>query len=208
MRDKYLSLDLSNFLIKQLSIMKKILLSCAILLFAVAANAQEFKPFKLGLGLGYTVPSDGGGGILFDVEPAYRLSDEIAIGLRIEGAAFARVVGDSEGEVSTNSSYTLNGQYYLSNNTFRPYIGLGVGIYSIAAVSFSSTTAEFGDESKIGFYPRVGFDLGHFNVNIDYNIIGATEETFDLGSGNTIETDIKNSYLGIRVGAFIFGGRN
>jgi len=187
--------------------MKKILLSLAVVLVCgMVANAQSYKPFKLGLGLGYAIPSDGGGGILFDIEPAYRINDAIAVGLRIEGAAMARVVGDAEGDVSTNSSYSLNGQYYLSNNKFRPYVGLGVGLFSMAAVSFDNSAVEFGDESKIGFYPRVGFDLGHFNVNIDYNIIGATKESYDLGQGNTLETDIKNSYIGIRFGAFLFGG--
>lgn len=190
--------------------MKKILLSCAILLFAVAANSQDFKPFKLGLGLGYVVPSDGGGGILFDLEPAYRMSDEIAIGLRLESAAMARAVDGNEGSVSGNASYTVNGQYYLSNNNFRPYIGAGVGIFSLASVGVTSgnVSASVASESKIGFYPRIGFDLGHFNVNIDYNIIGATEaDGFDV-NGNATTFDIKNSYIGIRFGGFFFGGRN
>lgn len=166
---------------------------------------KEFKPFKLGLALGYTVPSDDGGGILFDIEPAYRLSDEIAIGLRIESALMARGDGDATG----NGSYTLNGQYYLSNNKFRPYIGAGVGIFSLASVSFDANTTSVAGESKIGFYPRVGFDLGHFNVNLDYNLVSATKaESVDFNTGNTTTVEVKNSYLGIRVGAFIFGGRN
>ncbi|MTI19502.1 hypothetical protein E1176_00560, partial [Fulvivirga sp. RKSG066] len=188
--------------------MKKIVLSLAIILCGIVANAQEFKPFRVGIGLGYTMPSDGGGGVLFDIEPSYRLSDEIALGLRIESAAMARAIGEDEGSVSGNGSYTLNGQYYLSNNKFRPYVGLGVGLYSLASVSISGTSGEIASESKIGFYPRVGFDLGHFNLNLDYNLISATEESFDFGNGNTVETDIKNSYLGIRIGAFIGGGRN
>ena len=188
----------------------------AILVCGVAANAQDYKPFKLGLGLGYAMPSDGGGGVLFDFEPAYRLSDQIAVGLRFESAVMARSLSNVEAKASANASYTLNGQYYFGTGSFRPYVGLGAGLFSIASMSFDGVEAVKG-ESKIGFYPRLGFDLGHFNVNLDYNIIGAskvdvvTEITFD-SSGNAVTTtesfDIKNSYLGIRMGAFIFGGKN
>jgi hypothetical protein len=174
--------------------------------FSLAANAQDYKPFRVGIALGYAIP-DGGGGILFDIEPSYRVSDQIAVGLRLESAAMARSIDGVTGSVSGNGSYTVNGQYYLGDGNFRPYVGLGMGIFTIASVSISAAAGEVAAGSKIGFYPRIGFDLGHFNVNLDYNIIGATAEsiTFD---GNAIETDIKNSYIGLRFGAFIGGGKN
>lgn len=180
--------------------MKNVFLSMVLLVAAIStASAQEYKPFKLGLGLGYTMP-EGGGGILFDIEPAYRINDDIAVGLRLESAVMAKKVGDDEASASANGSYTLNGQYYLSANKFRPYVGLGLGIFSIASVSMANTTGELDGGSEFGFYPRIGFDLGHFNVNLDYNIIPATKI-----EGTDVE--IKNSYLGIRFGAFIFGGK-
>ena len=80
-------------------------------------------------------------------------------------------------------------------------MGAGFGLYNLAAV----TVSDSGDggaaaESKFGFYPRIGFDLGHFNINLDYNIVGSTKfEGTDLES--------KNSYIGIRIGGFFFGGR-
>lgn len=197
--------------------MKKFFFSIALLFVAFATvNAQNYKPFKLGLGLGYAMPSDGGGGILFEVEPAYRLNDQIALGLRLGSAAMARAIGETEGSVSGNASYTINGQYYLSDGKFRPYVGAGVGIFSLASVSSSvdlgggnTVTAAAASESKIGFYPRVGFDLGHFNINIDYNIIGASspDVTFSGGTGTAEVDDIKNSYIGIRIGGFFFGGK-
>ena len=185
--------------------MNKFLLSIALLFVGlVSVNAQDYKPFKLGIGLGYAMPK-GGGGVLWDLEPAYRLNDQLCVGLRIEGAAMARSIGDEEGSVSGNGSYTLNGQYYLSDAKFRPYVGLGFGIYNLASVAVGTNAAGVDSESKIGFYPRVGFDLGHFNMNLDYNLIGATEVEDLSGGGNDLE--VKNSYLGIRFGAFIFGGK-
>lgn len=178
-----------------------------LMLMAVAAVAQEYKPVRVGLGLGYANPSGSGAkaGVLFYLEPGYRVSDQILANLRIEGAVVARGFADAVGEsvevdVAAISSYTLNGQYYFSNNNFRPFAGLGFGMYSLAGNSISidggdgDTEIELEAESKFGFYPRVGFDAGHFTLSLDYNIIPESD-------------GIKNNYLGIRIGGFIGGGR-
>ena len=142
-------------------------------LFSVAANAQEYKPFRWAVGLGYAKPGGegAGGGVLWATEFGYRFSDAICASLKIEGAAvvrgFSESVGDYDADVAGISSYTVNGIYYLSNNKFRPYVGAGLGLYSLAAVSMSNTAVGAASESKIGFYPRIGFDLGHFNINIE-----------------------------------------
>lgn len=194
--------------------MKNVFFSFILLCATIATvNGQNYKPFKLGIGIGYAMPSDGGGGVLFEIEPAYRISDEIAVGLRLGSAAMARAIGESEASVSGNGSYSVNGQYYLSNGSFRPYVGVGVGVFALASGSATvnttsgSATASAASETKIGFYPRIGFDLGHFNINLDYNIIGASTPDVVATSGTVEVDDIKNSYLGIRIGGFFFGGR-
>ena len=117
----------------------------------------------------------------------------------------AKVVGTQEASVSAVGSWTLNGKYYFGTNGFRPYAGVGLGLFSLAAVSVSSTAGEVEAGSTFGFYPRLGFDAGHFNFNIDYNIIGDTQVSISSGGG---EASIKNSYIGFRIGAFIGGGKN
>src|SRR5688572_3291926 len=104
--------------------MKKISL-VVVLFLSVAATvqAQEFKKFQLYVGLGYAKPGGDGasGGILFDIEPSYRVNDALAVGFRWESAAMGKVAADgSSAEVSANGSYTLNGRYYFSSGTFRP----------------------------------------------------------------------------------------
>lgn len=179
------------------------------MLFTVAANAQEFKKFKVGVGAGYAVPSGSGakGGLLWTVEPSYRVSDALALGLRIEGAVLVRGFSEDLGDeldfdIAGITSYTVNAQYYLSNNSFRPFVGAGLGMYSLAAVSLEMEGDDVGSlaaaETKFGFYPRVGFDAGHFTLALEYNLIPATE---------AVEGDVKNSYIGIRVGGFFGGGR-
>ena len=186
--------------------------NCILFLLLIATgsvtNAQEFKKFKVGLGVGYASTGSEGamGGLLFYLEPAYRISDAISLGLRLEGAlvlrGFSQSVSTFELDAAVIRSYTINGQYYFSNNTFRPYAGFGLGIFSLTAIKSTDpngTTAVVGTaESKFGVYPRVGFDLGHFNMSVDYNIIPKTEAF----GGN-----FKNSYLGIRLGFSIGGGK-
>ncbi len=184
--------------------MKKYLVLAFFAICALGVNAQDFKPFQLYLGLGYAIPADGGGGILIDLEPAYRINDALAVGLRLESAAMAKTVGTTEASIAGVGSYTVNGKYYLSNNTFRPYVGAGLGLYNLAAVSTSANGGSFEGGSSFGFYPRIGFDLGHFNLNIDYNIIGSSQVQVTAGDA----PEIKNSYIGIRIGGFFFGGKN
>jgi hypothetical protein len=192
--------------------MKKLsLLLSLTLLIGVAANAQDFKKFRLATGIGYAAPggAGAGGGLLYDIEPGYRISDALCVSLRWEGAVVVRGlsadVATYNASAAAIGSYTVNGIYYLNNNKFRPYVGAGVGLFSLAAVTVSSTGGGAAAESKVGFYPRVGFDWGHFNINIDYNLVGSTSFT-DVISGQKLET--KNSYIGIRIGGFFFGGKN
>lgn len=150
-----------------------------------------------------------GGGVLFAFEPAYRVNDAIAVGLRLEWAAVIRGLSESvdtyNASAASIGSYTINGNYYLSNGGFRPFVGAGVGLVKLAAVGVgvSSGGGAVGAaaETKIGFYPRIGFEAGHFNLTIDYNIIGKT--TFE---GSDLE--MKNGYIGVRIGGFFLGGRN
>jgi OmpW family len=185
--------------------MKKITI---VLLFSVAcffANAQSttFKPFKFDIALGYAIPSGTGskGGVLAAAEPKYAINDNIAVGLRLEVAVTARAgidktTGDVvSGDVKASGSYLLTGDYYFSKSAFRPFAGLGVGIYSLAAgTADNSGNVEVAAATKFGVAPRVGFELGHFRAAIEYNAPGKTGT-------------INNNYLGIKVGFFIGGGR-
>jgi outer membrane protein W len=174
--------------------------------------AREFKSFKVGVGGGYAVPSTGegaGGGILLYLEPAYRATDQVLVGLRMEGALMVRGVRgvskrDFSGDISSMVSYTISTQYYFNNNEVRPFVGAGVGLFNLAAVRFNTAVNDFGAdkvgaETRFGFYPRAGVDLQHFNITLDYNVLPPT----DVPGGG----EVNNNYLGIRAGFSIGGGR-
>ncbi len=182
--------------------MKKIsVVLCFVLLAASASYAQNLKPFRFGIGTGYALAFGTGasGGVLLGFEPSYRLKDNFSIGLRAEFALVVKgVVSGASGSVATLGSWTLNGQYYIGDKTegFRPFVGAGLGIYNGAGVSFTTTgsqgslTVTSPSTSDIGFYPRVGFDISHFTLNLDYNIVGNN-----------------GSYLGVRAAVQIGGGK-
>jgi len=201
--------------------MRKTFLSALLTLGIMASvNAQydqdytrQFKTFKVGLGVGYAVPGSGdgaGGGLLMYLEPAYRATDQVSVGLRLEGAFMVRGIKgvgnrDVAGDASSVASYTLNSQYYFNNEDVRPFIGAGVGLFSLTAVKFNTAATndpgldDVGAETRFGFYPRIGVDIGHFNLTLDYNIIPPT----DVPGGG----EVRNNYLGIRVGGSIGGGK-
>ncbi|WP_410219690.1 outer membrane beta-barrel protein [Pedobacter sp.] len=167
------------------------------------AFAQEYKAFKVDLSLGYAAPTGGGegtkAGLTFTIEPHYRLFDELAVGLRFEGAALARVNNtgndDSDAKVSVLSSYTATGDYYFGKSSFRPFAGAGLGFFKSASVTLNESTMQNGNteiipgSTQFGFFPRVGFETGHFRMSGEYNMIK------------------DGGYLAAKIGFFFGGGK-
>jgi hypothetical protein len=150
------------------------------------------------------VRSGGEGGALLYIEPGYRATNTILIGLRLESAIISRGLDgtdkDVTGDATSNASYTLNGQFYFNDQYVRPFVGAGFGLFSLAALEYNagSEVQSASAVTRFGFYPRIGLDIGHLNLTLDYNIVPRTEIT---GGG-----EIKNCYLGIRAGFSIGGG--
>lgn len=186
--------------------MKKLITFSFALFVFQFVNAQEsetgnriFKKFKVDVSLGYAMPQESGGsgtkaGALFVIEPKYAVMDELSVGLRMEGAVMANVDLDGEsGNAKANYSYLATGDYYFSNNKFRPFAGAGTGIYTFASVDFSSDNPSLDNipvSSKFGFMARGGFEYGHLRLGVEYNFVGQ-----------------KMGYLGLKIGAVIGGGR-
>jgi hypothetical protein len=179
--------------------MKKLLLFAVLIGFGGLAKAQDYGVFKVDLGLGYAQPSSGGGtkaGAEFTVEPHYRLSDDFAVGVRIEIAAIGREDSQGNFNFAALGSYCATGEYYLMNGGFRPFIGAGVGLFDQeSVVNKNNNTNGSGyttSPQTVGFgaFPEIGFEAGHFRLSIEYNIVGSN-----------------NSYAAIGFGAFFGGGK-
>lgn len=187
--------------------MKKVFYAVIVLMATTQLTfAQEQGKFRVGLDLGYAMPS-GGGGILLAIEPKYNIADNMNIGLRFESAAMAKNVGTSEADLTASASYSGTFDYYFNSgsSSFAPFLGAGVGYSSLGNLSTSieeenvEDSVELEVDGKFGGLIRTGFEAGKFRVAATYNLIGKS----DLGEG----VEVKNSYFGISLGFYVGGGK-
>jgi len=192
--------------------MKKIILLALLTLAFANGYSQEKGKFRVGLDFGF-VPSDGGGGAMFSLEPKYNIQDNMNIGLRIGVAAIIRDLNtdgsSSSAKVSANGSYVGTYDYYFhkSGSSFAPYIGAGVGYYSLANVEFDDTASETINPEvtgEMGALIRGGFEWGKFRMGLEYNLV--PESTLHDMNGNNRGT-VSNTYVGIHLGFYVGGGK-
>ena len=116
--------------------MNKLLLIIGLFAITTAVQAQSimYKPIKVDVAFGYGFGNAKG--VVLAIEPKYNIQDQIAVGLHMEGAILGNVeaetnasgtMGDAEIDISAISSYLLTGEYYFSNNSFRPLAGFRNG---------------------------------------------------------------------------------
>ena len=192
--------------------MKKVILSAVAVLAFCFTNAQEKGKFRVGLDFGYTIPSGGGGGVLFSIEPKYNIADNMNVGFRFGSAAMAKNIistsgSEVEGKLAANGSYLATYDYYFKgSSSFTPYVGAGAGIFTLANVEYSSSSTVISTidaKSKFGGLIRTGFEWGKFRMGLEYNLV--PKSNLNNLSGTTIGTT-KNSYLGIHLGFYLGGG--
>jgi len=172
-------------------------------------NSRVFKKFKVDISLGYASPSSSSsssqgskfnGGAIFAIEPKFAVIDPLAIGVRVEAAVIAHIYNDNNSNSNSNNtngkanlSYLLTADYYFTKSSFRPFIGAGGGIYSTASIdsgTVNSNSSSVPYTSQFGFMARAGFELGHLRIGAEYNFVSNSA-----------------SYLGLKIGACIGGGR-
>ncbi len=189
--------------------MKKLFIAIVLVCAAFVAKAEDYKAFRVDVGLGYAKPS-GGGGVLFAIEPKYAITPNIAAGLRGEIAGMAKVkwtenaagqfIDSGDTELKFNSSFLVTGDYYFMTKKFRPFGGLGLGAYSLSGASVSVNTGgtnadlDLGSKTNFGFMIRAGFDVSHIRLAVEYNFAGKDD------------LDKSYNYLGIKFSAYIGGG--
>src|ERR1044072_9477182 len=200
--------------------MKKIYLFLCLTALCFSAIAQsksqELKPFKVDVSLGYAIPAGKGakGGVLFAVEPKYAVIPSLSLGVRFEGAVMARFAGyDQEGDpletdVKGSGSYLATRYDYLRNNySFRPFVGAGAGIFTLAGVEVNSTSGDVSAGAKFGGMIRAGIEASNFRAGVEYNLIPKTTYTgYDADGNITSGLTSPNSYIGIKIGVCFGGG--
>jgi hypothetical protein len=198
--------------------MRKITLLAFLTFLSIFLSAQEYeeftpietKPFRVDVFGGLAMPAVNllGGGVLLGIEPKYAITPAINAGLRLEGAGLVRSFYRAnlnqqkvQADLTLMGSALITADYYFSKNPdIRYFAGLGTGAYWYGAASFEGNTntdidpAETKAGVRFGMMPRIGIEGHHLRVAAEYNFVGKAGRT-------------KNSYLGLKVGIYLGGGR-
>lgn len=173
--------------------MKKIITLLLVIAAVQATYAQDdneriFKKFKVNFSLGYAAPQGDGtkAGAVVVIEPKYAVMEQLAIGLRLELAALVNINMDkTTGMARGVGSYLATGDYYFSHQNFRPFCGVGAGIFTTATATVSESDAGTFSPytSQFGFMARTGFEYGHLRLGVEYNFLkdNAAYLSFKLG---------------------------
>lgn len=178
-----------------------ILISCCSI--PLMGQSQAYTNFEWDIPrIGIAVPTNQDkfdGGATFGTELRYNLKDNLSIGLLSQvGAMVSSEAYEKDKEnvdVGLSHFIALTSDYYFSaNSPRRGFIGLGFGNYSTGTVEFrdeDSNLVEDNFDNTFGLMPRIGYELGHFRIEAQYNL-PFKEEALD--------------YFGVSIALTLWGG--
>lgn len=120
--------------------------------------------------------------ISLSVEPSYRLTNYMAVGLRGE-YTFMKPYLSNAGRIKADpiGSIAVTGDVIkLWNNKFAPFIGLGAGVYFLGTGEYPSSNSPSNENStkvrttlgnRFGISPRIGMDVRSFSVALEIHLI-------------------------------------
>jgi len=158
--------------------MKKIIIITTFLVgFAIRAQAQTYKPFKLDFDFGGDITSDNAVNVAFGVEPHYRFTDLFSLGFRIQAAIDLSLKNNGSG-VNTYSSGCITGDFYLTKPESKVAIFAGGGLGDYTQVDTKNNQTD-----NFGYFPRAGVEVGRFRGSLEYNFTGGVKDYLTISAG-------------------------
>lgn len=167
--------------------------------------SQNYRKAYFALDLGIPLGKNSGIGSI-SLEPSYRINDKMSAGFRIEHNGLFSMNGSNNQYVA---SIGLSYQYYLPFKS-RIFVGGGLALFNPSNNFFVSNTDTKNERNRLGFFPRVGVDLGHFRMMVEYNFVGNMAEyisTLNAGIPVGYFQSINKNYFNFKIGFFVGGGR-
>lgn len=180
------------------------------------ADAEHYENVRFDAGVtGASVSIRERSGTGMAVEIKNLVHDNLAVGGRVELAVmFGGVVGADEAplDIAFAASGLLKAEYLFGTSTVRPFIGFGMGGYTISAQRISAGPNRDGIERKTGRYfgvaPQLGIDLGRVRLAVTYNaILGAYLEVRQTIGTVEQTTRLSQNYLSLELSFQFAGGR-
>jgi len=149
----------------------------------------QYRPrwnLKIGAGLGttwrYKKNFLDASAFSLSLEPSYRLTNYVAVGLRGEYtfnksylAGMGRVKSDPIGSLSATADVIK-----LWNNRFAPFIGIGAGVYFLGTGEFPASDSPASEGAakvrenlgnRFGVSPRIGINIMSFTIAVEMHLI-------------------------------------
>jgi len=157
------------------------------MLYTVPLSAQT-KVFKIDASFGVSypknvIPNGFGLGVLTAIEPKLDIHC-FSIGTRV-GFNILRASPDvnylAENQIDKfDMSLLATGDWYLTKGKFRPFIGVGTGLFLLSATPGYDITSESGDwknyGSKFGGLVRCGIEMPYVRISLYYTCVGGKEK--------------------------------
>jgi len=187
--------------------MKKTLI---ILLLAIplASSAQIYFKMDAGLGGAFTFGDLKSYGIMAHLEPKVFILPSLSAGIRFEGDALfgGSIPVDAESDLevgmSSRAAILLKGEYYFTDNKTRPFVGFGLGTYTIANTSGSGEGgASIAAGNHFGVAPELGVTFGNFRLSAMYHILTG-DNLVEMSAGSP--ANISMNYLVVQLGFKVF----
>lgn len=191
------------------------ILTAVVLIFACStlmAQSKMYQPVRVDVTLSAPLPMGGTGGYGIGgcIDAKYNLLDQLAVGLRIEGAAMMggsiADTGKIDIGVTAVTAYLVKGEYYFTKGSnVRPFGGLALGLYSFGSESVATSSTSAGvaiqEGTLFGVAPQLGINLGAFRIDAMYHIImGESQVNFSYGATKKITRNFLEIELGFGIG--------
>jgi hypothetical protein len=180
------------------------------------ADSEHFEQIRVDGGLtGSSVGVSDRDGVGMVTEIKGMVHDNLAIGGRVE---VAMMFGGHVGQDALPLNFAmaacglLKAEVYAGSGQIRPFVGLGVGGYTIGSQTIDAGPNTAGIQSAVGRYigiaPQLGVDLGRVRLAATYNaLVGASLEVHDV-VGTTMRTSrMSQNYLSLELSFQFAGGR-
>lgn len=139
-------------------------------------NFREFEWDLFQLGFASSTGNQFSGGLSLGTEVRYNINNRFSTGLNFDLAFFGTDLGNDLLDVGLSLSYSLTGDYYfVDDRTIRPFAGFGIGRYGGGSIIVNTNDDEVNEDdfisgSSFGVSPRVGIELSHLRIALEYNL--------------------------------------
>ena len=178
------------------------------------ADAQHYEQIRVDVGMtGSSVSISDRNGVGFVTEIKVNVHDNVAIGGRVEFAVmFGGLVDDEELPFGMAACGLVKGEYLLGTGPVRPFVGIGLGVYSIGSHTIIDDAGDSRIDTTVGRYvgvaPAVGVDLGRLRLAATYNaILGTSVEYRTMSGGLEQRETLSQNYLSLEASLRFGGGR-